>query len=92
MPDGSRSIVIQGKSVFEVEEFIQDQPCFRAKHKKEYPRDGLHTNFELSASIRNIKETAVNIINKSPNIPSEAAIAVNNINSPIFLLNFIAST
>lgn len=90
MPDGSRSIVIQGKSVFEVEEFTQDQPYFRAKTKS-YPREMDIQGLELSASIRNVKETAVNIINKSPNIPSEAAIAVNNINSPIFLLNFIAS-
>jgi ATP-dependent Lon protease len=90
MPDGSRSIVIQGKSVFEVEEFTQDQPYFRATTKS-YPREMDIQGLELSASIRNVKETAVNIINKSPNIPSEAAIAVNNINSPIFLLNFIAS-
>lgn len=90
MPDGSRSIVIQGKSVFEVEKFTQDQPYFRATTKS-YPREMDIQGLELSASIRNVKETAVNIINKSPNIPSEAAIAVNNINSPIFLLNFIAS-
>lgn len=90
MPDGSRSIVIQGKSVFEVEEFTQEQPYFRAKTKA-YPREMDLHGLELSASVRNIKETAVDIINKSPNIPSEAAIAVNNINSPIFLLNFIAS-
>jgi ATP-dependent Lon protease len=90
MPDGSRSIVIQGKSVFEVEEFTQEQPYFKAKTKA-YPREMDLQGLELSASVRNIKETAVDIINKSPNIPSEAAIAVNNINSPIFLLNFIAS-
>lgn len=90
MPDGSRSIVIQGKSVFEVEEFTQDQPYFKA-NTKAYPREMDIQGLELSASVRNVKETAVNIINKSPNIPSEAAIAVNNINSPIFLLNFIAS-
>ncbi len=90
MPDGSRSIVIQGKSVFEVEEFTQDQPYFKAKTKA-YAREMDLQGLELSASVRNVKETAVNIINKSPNIPSEAAIAVNNINSPIFLLNFIAS-
>jgi ATP-dependent Lon protease len=90
MPDGSRSIVIQGKSVFEVEEFTQDQPYFKAKTRA-YPKEMDIQGLELSASIRNIKETAVDIINKSPNIPSEAAVAVNNINSPIFLLNFIAS-
>ncbi len=90
MPDGSRSIVIQGKSVFEVDKFTQEQPYFKASTKA-YGREMDLEGLELSASVRNIKETAVDIINKSPNIPSEAAIAVNNINSPIFLLNFIAS-
>ncbi|MCG8372663.1 MAG: endopeptidase La, partial [Balneolales bacterium] len=90
MPDGTRSIVIQGKSVFKVEEFTQDQPYFRAKVNA-YPKEMDLHGLELSASIRNVKETAVDIINKSPNIPSEAAIAVSNINSPNFLLNFIAS-
>ncbi len=90
MPDGSRSIVIQGKSVFEVEEFTQDQPYFQAKVKS-FPKEMDIQGLELSASIRNVKETAVDIINKSPNIPSEAAVALSNINSPTFLLNFIAS-
>lgn len=90
MPDGSRSIVIQGKSVFEVEEFTQEQPYFKAKVKS-FPKVMDIEGLELSASVRNVKETAVDIINKSPNIPSEAAVAVNNINSPTFLLNFIAS-
>ncbi len=90
MPDGSRSIVIQGKSVFEVEEFTQDQPYFKAKVTP-FPKEMDLQGLELDASVRNVKETAVDIINKSPNIPSEAAVAVNNINSPTFLLNFIAS-
>ncbi|MBO6523998.1 MAG: endopeptidase La [Balneolaceae bacterium] len=90
MPDGSRSIVIQGKSVFEVQEFTQDQPYFKAKVTT-FPKEMDIQGLELDASVRNVKETAVDIINKSPNIPSEAAVAVNNINSPTFLLNFIAS-
>ncbi len=90
MPDGSKSIVIQGKTGFEVEEFIQSEPYFKAKVKA-YPKKMDIQGVELDASIRNIKETATKIINLSPNIPSEATIAVNNINSPTFLLNFISS-
>ncbi|MFN1834070.1 endopeptidase La [Balneola sp. MJW-20] len=90
MPDGSKSIVIQGKSVFEVENFVQDKPYFKAKVKS-YPKEIDIEGVELDASIRNIKETATKIINMSPNLPSEASIAVNNINSPTFLLNFISS-
>ena len=90
MPDGTRSIVIQGKSLFQIDEFTEEQPYFKAttlSYQKHMDIEGV----ELDASVRNIKETAANIINKSPNIPSEAAVAVNNINSPVFLLNFIAS-
>jgi ATP-dependent Lon protease len=30
MPDGSKSVVIQGKSIFEVDEFTQSDPFFKA--------------------------------------------------------------
>jgi ATP-dependent Lon protease len=90
MPDGSKSIVIQGKSVFSIKEFTQTDPYFRAEVdpvKQEMDIAGV----ELDASIRSVKETASKIVNLSPNIPSEASIAINNISSPSFLLNFISS-
>src|SRR5690554_3454776 len=90
MPDGSRTIVIQGKTAFEVDEFTQDDPYFKANIKP-YPKEMDIEGLELDAFIRNIKEASTRIINMSPNIPSEATIAVNNINSPTFLLNFISS-
>ena len=90
MPDGSKSIVIQGKTTFEIENFIQSDPYFKAEVKP-YPKEMDIQGVELDASVRNIKETAAKIISMSPNIPSEAAIAVNNISSPTFLLNFISS-
>ncbi len=90
MPDGSKSIVIQGKSTFQISEFTQSDPYFRADveaFRQEMDLSGA----ELEASIRSVKETASKIVNLSPNIPSEASIAINNINSPEFLLNFISS-
>src|SRR6056297_1299682 len=90
MPDGSKSVVIQGKSIIEIEEMLQEEPFFKARVfpvKQEMDISGI----ELDASIRSIKETASKIVNLSPNIPSEASIAINNISSPAFLLNFISS-
>lgn len=90
MPDGSKSIVIQGKTTFKVDEFLQKDPYFKAKvqpYRQEMDIEGV----ELDASIRSVKETASKIVNLSPNIPSEASVAINNINSPNFLLNFISS-
>lgn len=90
MPDGSKSIVIQGKSIFRIEEFVQADPYFKARVSPfVYSQDV--SGVELDAALRSVKETAIQIVNLSPNIPSEAAIAINNINTPNFLLNFISS-
>lgn len=90
MPDGSKSIVIQGKSVFQVDEYTSTDPYFIAKVSR-FKNDMDMSELELDAAIRSVKETATQIVNLSPNLPSEAAIALNNIHSPTFLLNFIAS-
>ncbi len=90
MPDGSKSIVIQGKSVFEIDEFTQHDPYYIAKIRPFIYNQDV-SGVELDAALRSIKETAIQIVNLSPNIPSEAGIAINNINSPTFLLNFISS-
>lgn len=90
MPDGSKSIVIQGKSIFEIKDFTQNDPFFRAIVEP-FKQDMDQSGVELDASMRSIKETASKIVNLSPNIPSEASIAINNISSPSFLLNFISS-
>ena len=90
MPDGSKSVVIQGKSVIEIEKFTQSDPFFRADVQPVQQEMDI-TGVELDASMRSIKETASKIVNLSPNIPSEASIAINNISSPAFLLNFISS-
>jgi ATP-dependent Lon protease len=90
MPDGSKSIVIQGKSVFEIDEFTQHDPYYIAKTRPFIYNQDV-SGVELDAALRSIKETAIQIVNLSPNIPSEAGIAINNINSPTFLLNFISS-
>lgn len=90
MPDGSKSIVIQGKSIFEIDTFTTEKPFFKAAVQPVRQVMDL-TGIELDASMRSIKETATKIVNLSPNIPSEASIAINNISSASFLLNFISS-
>lgn len=90
MPDGSKSIVIQGKTTFRIKKFTQKDPYFRADVEP-YRQEMDISGVELDAHIRSVKETATKIVNLSPNLPSEAAVAINNISSPTFLLNFISS-
>ena len=90
MPDGTVSIVIQGKRRIEVEAFTQQEPYLRARISA-VPDDEGADEVELAARVRSVKELAVQIVNMSPNLPSEAAFAIQHIESPGFLLHFIAS-
>lgn len=90
MPDGSVSIVIQGKRRFEVVEYTQTDPYLRARINSIDETEGEDTA-ELEGRVRSIKELAIQIVSMSPNLPSEAAYAIQNIESPGFLIHFIAS-
>lgn len=91
MPDGSTTIIIQGKRRFEVKEFTGETPYFKAiVHALEDQR--LDSKLDKNkALVDSMKEMAMRIIKDSPNIPSEAQFAIKNIESPTFLVNFIAS-
>ena len=91
MPDGSKSIVIQGKRRFKINEFTQQTPYFKAQVEALPENLDDDEEIKLEALIRSIKELAVEIVNLSPNLPSEAADAIENIDSPSFLIHFIAS-
>src|SRR5690606_28906895 len=59
MPDGTKSIVIQGKRRFRIDEFVQEEPYFRARVVP-IPEDlNEHELIELQARIRSIKEQAI---------------------------------
>ncbi len=91
MPDGSTTVIIQGKRRFKIVNELQTEPYFRASIKllseKKYKKD----TPEMEAVFASIKENALEIIKQSPNIPSEASFAIGNIDSPSFLVNFICS-
>ncbi|MBT4601534.1 MAG: endopeptidase La [Bacteroidetes Order II. Incertae sedis bacterium] len=73
-----------------ISEFVQTEPYFTAKVEP-VVEDLVGEDIEIQARIRSIKELAIQIVNLSPNLPSEAAYAIQNIDSPTFLIHFIAS-
>ena len=92
MPDGSTTAIIQGKRRFSLVDFIQTEPYFKA-HVTAI--DDLNRDQEkddrFMALISSLKDLAIQIVKMSPNIPSEAAFAIKNIESPVFLVNFVSS-
>jgi len=90
MPDGNTTVIIQGKKRFYLKEEVQSEPYIKATvepfHEIKTKEDK-----EFKAMVSSIKDMAMNIIQLSPNIPSEAGIAIRNIESTSFLINFISS-
>lgn len=91
MPDGSQTVIIQGKRRFEMTEPYQTEPYMRSKVRFLEEKLPDATDKEMDLMFRNIKDLALQIIKDSPNIPSEAAFAIGNIESPTFMVNFISS-
>lgn len=90
MPDGNTTVIIQGKRKFHLQELIQENPYIKAKVQN-FEESTYAKNKEFAALVASLKELAIQIIQISPNIPSEAAFAIKNIESPSFLINFISS-
>ena len=91
MPDGSSTIIIQGKKRLKLVGKIQEEPYLIAKIEEYNEKRLLKPSKESLALFDSLKDLALNIIKHSPNIPSEASFAIKNIESHNFLVNFISS-
>lgn len=91
MPDGNTTVIIQGKKRFEVAEVLTEMPYMTATVREASEERPDETSVEFTTIIDSIKELALKIIKDNPNIPSEAAFAIRNIQSNSFLINFVCS-
>jgi ATP-dependent Lon protease len=90
MPDGGTTIIIQGRKRFRISEIVSEDPYFKAKI--ELLHDEIVTDDpEFDAYISSIKDLAGQIIQLSPNLPSEASIILKNIENESFLVHFVSS-
>jgi len=90
MPDGTTSVIIQGRKRFKINDLFTDKPYHVARITPLEDADD-EPAAESKAVAAALKELAIKIIRISSNIPSEATFAIKNIESPSFLINFLAS-
>jgi len=90
MPDGNTTVIIQGKQRFRLVEEVQSEPYIKVLISK-FEESKHRADKEFKALVASIKELSSQIIQLSPNIPSEAGMALKNIESVSFLINFISS-
>lgn len=89
MPDGGTTVIMQGRRRLRIDAMVATDPYFVARvsylAESEVPQDQT-----FAAHVSTIREIATQIIELSPNIPSEAAIILKSIENPSFLIHFVS--
>jgi ATP-dependent Lon protease len=91
LPDGNTTIIIQGKNRFSIREFVQEDPHLTARIELLLePKLNLDSK-EVTALVQSLKDAASKILRLNPEIPQEAQMALDNIQSTSFLIHFLSS-
>ena len=94
MPDGGVTIIVQGVRRFIIQDLTQTEPYFKCSaipfNSNDFDKQ-ITEQRNFKALISTIKDTATRMMKLSPNLPREASFALKNIESHVFLLNFLAS-
>jgi len=91
LPDGNTTIIIQGKNRFAVKEFTQEEPFLMAKIDLQVEPQIDLLSREVKALVQSLKDAAFKILKLNPEIPQEAQMALDNIQSTAFLIHFLSS-
>lgn len=91
LPDGNTTVIMQGKNRFAIKEFVQEDPYLTAHiDLLVEPTLDLESK-EVQALIQSLKDAASKILRLNPEIPQEAQVALDNIQSTHFLVHFLSS-
>lgn len=90
MPDGGTTAILQGKRRFKLLKVTAEEPYFIGEVEA-IEEEVIKDDASFDASVSSIKDLASQIIQLSPNIPTEASIILKNIEQPSFLIHFVGS-
>ncbi|NBO57647.1 MAG: endopeptidase La [Chitinophagia bacterium] len=90
MPDGGTTAILQGKKRFQLIKISSEDPYFKGVVQG-LEEEVVKDDQSFQASVASIKDLAAQIIQLSPNIPTEASIILRNIENPAFLIHFVGS-
>jgi ATP-dependent Lon protease len=90
MPDGNTTAILQGRKRFQLDEILSMEP-YQTVAISALSIGEVKEKQEFKAAISSIRDLAKNIIELSPQIPTEAVMMLQNIKNDNFLLSFISS-
>ena len=88
-PDGQHHVVVQGESRFQVAEFLQEQPFFRARVRLVVEPE--QRSPDIEARFINLKRMALEALQLLPQAPSDLVGAVQGAASPSGLTDLVAA-
>ncbi|GGH53579.1 Lon protease [Dyadobacter endophyticus] len=91
LPDGNVTIIVQGRQRFEIKAIVNEEPYLTAEVRAIEDSFVGPTKKEAKALLQSLRDGAHKIMRLNPEIPQEARIALDNIESPIFLIHFLSS-
>lgn len=90
LPDGNTTIIIQGQHRFELVNGLREEPFLKASFKIIREEDNISEE-EVQTITASLKEAAYKVLKLNPEIPKEAQVALENIESYTFLTHFLSS-
>lgn len=91
MPDKTRAVILQGIRRMKLTEITATTPYLQGNIEPLMDEIPAKNDKEFQALVDSIKDTTIHFVKITDMFPSEAAIAIKNINSYVFLINFICS-
>jgi ATP-dependent Lon protease len=90
MPDGSTSIVVQGRRRMRVADFIAERPMLRARAEPIYSDE--ERSISVEAMMRAVLSLFERVVKLSRTLPDDSYIMAMNVDEPGWLADLIAST
>ncbi|GAB4555448.1 MAG: endopeptidase La [Anaerolineae bacterium] len=90
MPDGTTSVLAQGRRRVEIVEYLQTEPYFRVRARQF--SEVTEKSHELEALMRTVLSLFEKCVSLNQNLPDEAYIYAMNIEEPGWLADLIVST
>jgi len=92
IPDGSISVLVQGTRRFEITEFVEEQPYFKAKIQESPELLPEEQDEEFSATMEVVRDISLKLAKETSTGGLEVPFVLQNIDNDFFLINYVAST
>ena len=92
MPDGGVTAIVQGQTRMQITNLVNEKEFLQVEYtilSDQQPSE--EEKVKYNAQVGLVGDMAERVVKLSPNLPTEATIALKNIDNDAFLLNFVAS-